>query len=358
MKSFRTHLPAHNRAPASRSALSAQFSLAKFVLVFSSACWLLSVSPANAIDTKFSALETVDSYGYGTYSTSTPPITLTGVVINNPYDMLNGNSEWQIFFQTLDTNDYGGTALYMRTTHPMTGAVLYDSTTSPTWTSELSRLMYSGTDGLALGYGDVIQVTAKAPGMFFGGKYNINEMHSSDPANDFSIAIQQRGATPAHAPITLDNLKDASNQFLFNVDRQLVNNCEHYQGSLVHLDNLILDSGAWAPDGTVVVKQLGQGDRTFDLKLGLDSDLFTSSIKSKAQSNLFSVTAILDQEDYGYTVTDPDSPDVGNTFFTGGYRLWLTNADQLQAVPEPSSLVLMAIGTLTGMLLWRRRSVR
>jgi hypothetical protein len=159
-------------------------------------------------------------------------------------------------------------------------------------------------------------------------------------AYDFSITILQRGTTPTAASLQLSDLKDASNNFIFDATRQT--GCEHYQGSLVHLDNLLLTNPAnWALGGTVVVKQ---GDLTFSMLLGLDSALAAIN-PSDLQSNPFSVTAILDQE-------DTSAP------FTGGYRLWLTNAGDLTVVPEPDTLALLATGVLAGLMLWRCRSRR
>ncbi|MCD4728644.1 MAG: PEP-CTERM sorting domain-containing protein [Pirellulales bacterium] len=296
------------------------------------------------------------------------PIQLLGVVINNPEDMsdygvyssdMDDPTWWQTYIQALPAgvyggqtvapNDYGGTALYMRVRHPWIESASFYSDSG--WAAEMERLNYPTDVGTGepvttpLKYGDVIMVQAKAPGLFFRGKYNINEQHNVDTSKDFYITILQRDTTPTVASpddFTLADLKDASDNFIFNEDR--LAGCEHYQASLVSLDSLLLvDAANWALDGTVMVKQTVEGiERTFPMKLGLDDDL--ASIDAELlETTPFSVTAILDQEDY-------DAP------YTGGYRLWLTNASNLTVVPEPGSLALLVAGGLAALLLWRRRS--
>ena len=158
----------------------------------------------------------------------------------------------------------------------------------------------------------------------------------TDPAYDFYITVNSRGTTAAATTIELSDLKDVSDDYIFDLTRET--GCEHYQGSLVHLDNLLLSSSSvssWETDGTVVV---AQGDLTFYMKLGLDMAL-SSVDASSLTTNPFSVTAILDQESSDYKA---------------GYRLWLTSASML-TVPEPGTLLLFVIGSLTALMMWRRR---
>ena len=58
----------------------------KSLLSLTLACAYFLPAAAGAADTKFSTLETVDSSGNSTYFPQ-GTITVTGVVINNPYDM-------------------------------------------------------------------------------------------------------------------------------------------------------------------------------------------------------------------------------------------------------------------------------
>ena len=323
-------------------------------------CLALLPSPANGQFTPFKHSEYQAVYDDGTSAWpavgSPRPIELTGVVINNPWDTFNGDNseyspEWQVFIQTTTLNDYGGTALYMRKNKPKDVGVIYDETAEltwgVTWQSEMDRLNYPLFEGFAvtepLRYGDVIKVQAKGPGLFYAGKYNVNERHSADPANDFDLTILERNVMPAVANITLAQLKDGSNNFCFNENRSLEDNCEHYQSSLVRLQNLLLDDPEnwnWTSDptgGTVIVRQ---GSLTFPMKLGRDTALAMID-PYVLQTSPFSVTAILDQECF-----------VGP--YTGNYRLWLPNTSGLTVVPEPCSFILLIAGGLTALLALRR----
>ncbi len=302
------------------------------------------------------------------------PVEMIGLVINNPWDMLyynltgspslpypphppappNDVPQWQVFFQAVDpydfpgvipnpgpyANDFGGTAMYMRKNHPWNPNIYY---TDDEWISEMQRLNYPNYQGSPvtepLRRGDLIKVEAKAPGLFFRGKRNINEQHQVDPAYDFYITILARDVPLAAANITLADLKNPDDTFKFDQTRQT--GCERYQGSLVHLDNLLLlDPQNWALNGTVTVKQtVGQMDLTFPLKLGIDPALAAINASLLATTP-FSLTAILDQE-------DAQSP------YTDSYRLWLTSVSDLGAafamVPEPASVGLLSGGIV---LLW------
>ncbi|NLX55527.1 MAG: hypothetical protein GXY58_10470 [Planctomycetaceae bacterium] len=270
-------------------------------------------------------------------------VSLTGIVINNPWDMLNysndaGFPQWQVFVQADDPEDHGGTALYMMKNSFVDRP--HNQYTDEEWTAEMDRLnLPVGSNGEPLRKGDRVTVNARAPGMFFRGKYNINEQHRKNPEKDFEIEILERGLVPVAASITLADLKDSQDEFIFDDSRET--GCEYYQASLVHLDNLLLDdTSSWAAGGTVGVRQ---GDLTFDMILGLDPMLEAIGTRYDLTTTPFSLTAILDQED-----TD-GAP------FTNGYRLWLTSADDLHVVPEPGALVLAAVGSILVYPLVRRR---
>jgi hypothetical protein len=203
----------------------------------------------------------------------------------------------------------------------------------------MNRINYPlGLAEPSLRRGDLVLVDALAPGLFFRGKYNINEQHSKDPLKDFNITIQDRDIdlTPLASPIDLTFLKNELDDFIFDPNRQIGN--EHFQGSLVHLDDLTLVNPlSWGLNATVTVRQ---GNRTMPMLLGLDPGL---ALIDPSSLGSFSVTAILDQE-------DPTAD------YTGGYRLCLTNARDLsRAVPEPGTMTLAVIGGLLLVPLLRRK---
>ncbi len=317
-----------------------------FILVLS---WLTASGPApRAHGDVFTPIthatyQAVDEYGASAY-VGGGNVALTGIVINNPWDMLDYSNDagfplWQVFVQADAAGDHGGTALYM---------MKYSFIDKPNnhytdegWTAEMNRLnVPAGSNGEPLRKGDRITVNARAPGMFYNGKYNVNEQHFIDPEKNFDIEILERDLVPAAASITLADLKDPQDGYLF--DQTRMTGCEYYQGSLVHLDNLLLDDASgWAAGGTVGVRQ---GDLTFDMILGLDPGLDLIDDLYDLTTTPFSLTAILDQEDGG-----------GAPEYVDGYRLWLTNAGDLHVVPEPGALVLAAVGSVLVYPLVRRR---
>jgi hypothetical protein len=359
MKSFLSHLSACGCTPVSGPAPSAQRPSAVLVVSIVAACCLLCPSAADAISyeyTTFSALEAVWDDGTTSYSGS-GSISLVGAIINKPLDMLDGVVQWQTYVQALPAgtyggytvapNDFGGVAMYM-----MNFGSPYSSSD---WTAEINRLTSNG----ALKFGDVVRVTADLPGESYNGKFNINEGgHQGNvtaPERDFNIQILG-STTPLAANITMANLKDTSDRFIF--DQSRATGCEHYQASLVHLDNLqLVDSNAtWGANKTVQVQQVGEDHivRTFDMLLGLDSGLLLKN----PHASLFNVTAILDQEekDGGAVATLANHKQYNG--YTGEYRLWVTNGSEVTIVPEPGSLVLLAAGTLVGLMIWLRRARR
>jgi len=289
-------------------------------------------------------------------SASPYPIEMIGVVINDPLDMLNyeydatdnPSPQWQVYIQATETDDFGGTALYMRKYLPYGSKKdLYSG--AITWEDEMQRLNYP-LDSISLRRGDKIKVEALAPGMPYNGKYNINTKHADSTDADyltdkvFTITILERGVALDAATITLGDLKDGNDDFIFDDTR--ATGCEHYQASLVHLDDLLLDNPEdWAlydPDNPLIVRQ---GNLTFPMVLGIDPAL--EAIDANALSTTpFGITAILDQES-----SDP----------TSNYRLWLTSVSDLgggAAVPEPCAALLAAIGALAVLAGLRRRGFR
>lgn len=254
-------------------------------------------------------LQAVDGDGAGTY-TATDKVIVTGIVLNNPEEMLDPTSgttgmggQYQFYVQG-DGNDHAGTAVYMAQRYVFMGGGYY---TEEQWDSELWRMNHDPNTGFTFQAGDRIQVTGWY--MFYKGKTNINEKHKSDPFYDVNVAVITPAAgLPQPEIITLDMVKDGSDQFIF--DQTRATGCEYYQGRLVRVDDVnITDPNNWIANGAVIIKD--KTGRTFTVKLGI-GDGFT---RYSCPTGQISVIAIFDQEASSTTICKD------------GYRLWVTNYD-------------------------------
>jgi len=92
--------------------------------------------------------------------------------------------------------------------------------------------------------GDVVDVTARMS-LFYGGKWNINENHSTNSANDFDIVlVKENAGLPQAEAITLADLKNADDSAIFDATR--ATGGEHWQGMRVRLDGIRLaDTNGW-----------------------------------------------------------------------------------------------------------------
>jgi hypothetical protein len=185
------------------------------------------------------------------------PFTITGVLLCDPYEMLDSTphfipwnsgagayqmgAEWQVAFQSADTNaDWGGTFCYMGQCYgnmPWNGSDDL-SYSNAAWTAEILRLNYDPATMHQFRAGDLIQVTARQSD-FYGGKRNITEGHSIDPAYNFDISlVTSNYGLPEPQVITLSDIKNANDTFIF--DKTRVTGDEHYQGMRVRINNLTL----------------------------------------------------------------------------------------------------------------------
>lgn len=262
--------------------------------------------------TSISALEAVNASGAGTFPLD-EPIRVRGVILNDSATMLNPaagapaflGGQYQVYVQTIDGGDFGGTAVYMAEKYGNLPFNPPDESYSPAeWNAELDRVTHDPDSDRPFQVGDRVEVRARAPGLYFAGKTNINEQHLKDPEFDFDVILLEadRGL-PTPMEITLADVKTAGDAFIFNQTR--ATGCEHYQGSLVRLHNVHVVEGAWAPNATVTIAD-GTG-RTFPLLLSLGSGF--NAYPPPAGD--IDVVAIFDQEDGAGT---------GQT----GYRLWIT----------------------------------
>jgi len=258
-------------------------------------------------------VQAVDEDGYGTHPDlqTWNKVTIEGIVLNRPDYMLDATPDenvpfgpgamWQIYIQG-EGDDHAGTAVWM--------GQVYDNIpggngtyTNTQWVDELCRINHDPCSAYALAPGDRVRVTGLLK--FYGGKTNINERHDTDPANDFTIELVEPAVgLPQPEVVTLDDVKDANNDFIFDPNRDF--GCEYYQGRLVRINDVcFVDPNAWGPDADMMITD---GRKTFPLKLGRGWGIRAGS------NNLaepFDVIGIFDQE--------------------GGlkdhYRIWVLNYD-------------------------------
>lgn len=208
--------------------------------------WAAATAPAAEVT--HAALQAVGTNGASAWSGS-HPFTIRGVIVNDPEEMLdpaydptatattNVGGQYQIFIQGVN-GDRGGTTLWM--------AQNYDAAApwkpgikdyGPEWTNEMARVRYE-PNGRKFRKGDLIEVTARVS-LFYGGKRNINENHSTNSVNDFDVAMVKTNAgLPQAEAIALTDLVNADGTQIFDSARMLGG--EHWQGMRVRLDGIRL----------------------------------------------------------------------------------------------------------------------
>jgi hypothetical protein len=262
---------------------------------------------ANVTHSDFQA---VDAGGEQIYN-ATEMVVLEGILLHNPADMLdptpddsitdiyNLGGQWQIFFQG-EGDDHAGTAVFLGQLYNNLPWVAPDGGYSnEEFISELSRL-----NAARFSPGDRIRVTGYY--LSYKGKLNINEQHNNNPDHDFTIELVERGVgLPRPEVVTLDDLKDTDDQFIFDPDRQT--GCEFYQSRLVKIEDVhFADANDWSPHGELVITD---GTKTLPVKLGRGNGIYAGS---NNLDETFDVIGIMDQE---------------STDLTGGYRLYVMNYD-------------------------------
>jgi len=279
--------------------------LAVVMLLFASVCFA---------ETNWN-LQSVDSSGVGNspWLTSEDKVTIEGYILNRPEYMLNGEpnyntilwdlgGQWQIFIQGSE-GDHAGTAVYMGQNYANMSGMGYGRYTNDEWLAELDRINNDPCTGHRFMPGDKVRVTGLTK--LYGGKTNINERHDTDPGNDITIELVKLGAgLPQPEVITLSQVKDANNNFIFNSTRQTGG--EYYQGRLVRINNVhFVNDANWGPNGKLIITD---GARTLPLWLGIGPGITTGSNNLDTQ---FDVIGIFNQENS----------------YTAGYSVWVTNYD-------------------------------
>ncbi|MBN1943090.1 MAG: PEP-CTERM sorting domain-containing protein [Phycisphaerae bacterium] len=302
--------------------------------------------------------QAVNAMGVSTW-TGTYPITITGVILNNPEDMLDSTyddaayaegrmgAQWQIFIQGIgegENEDHNGTALWMGQNYSSLpwGYGTYDGNA---WAAEMLRLNYYydiNNDLQQFRQGDLVTVTANIS-KFYGGKRNINEDHDTDPQYDFTVTlVEAQCGLPTAKELTLADLYADplaagydSNYPKFDPSRKT--GAEYYQGMYVHVTGLTLTEngdGGWgqtAWDERLCEVTDGQG-RLFNLRMPL-YDL------GDAPDGEFEVYGIINQE----------SGKGNDGRF--GYEIFI-----MDVVPEPATVSILLVGIIGSCLSKRRRT--
>ncbi len=206
-------------------------------------------------------LEAVDINGVNTWN-GPFPIILTGVVLNDPGEMLDSTpdflpwddganafdlgAQWQIFIETVTPGDRGGVELWMAQDYgnlpwePHDGS---DSYTDDQWTNQVALVSHNPATGYTFHKGDLVTVTANGS-LFYGGMQNINQEHSTDPAYDFTISlVSSNYGLPAPEVISLSsvistNPSPTGHYDIFDPTR--ATGGEHWQGMRVRINGLTL----------------------------------------------------------------------------------------------------------------------
>jgi hypothetical protein len=219
---------------------------------------LLAGGPGRA--ETFQNLEGVDTNGFSTWAGSYP-LTVTGVILNDPGEMLdttpnfipwsNGagllqlGGEWQIIVQAVLPGDRGGVECWMGQNYGnlpwlRSSSFSYDN---PTWAAELTRVSHDAATGYAFRKGDLVTVTANGS-LFYGGMQNINEEHSTDPAFNLTLSlVSSNYGLPAPEALSLSsvintNLSPTGHYDIFDPTR--ATGGEHWQGLRVRINGLTL----------------------------------------------------------------------------------------------------------------------
>ncbi|MHC4204890.1 MAG: hypothetical protein ACYSTT_09570 [Planctomycetota bacterium] len=265
---------------------------------------------ATAASVTHSEFQAVNASGEQTYN-ATEKVILEGILLHNPADMLdptpddtvtqlfNISGQWQIFFQG-EGDDHAGTAVWMgQLYNNLPWVALGGGYTDEEFAEELGRL-----NAAQFSPGDRIRVTGYY--LSYNGKLNVNEQHNKHPDHNFTIELLQQGAgLPRPEIVTLDDLKDDNDDFIFDPTRQ--SGGEYYQARLIKIkDVYFADTNGWGPHGEVIITD---GVRTLTVKLGRGNGIYAGS------NNLtepFDIIGILDQE---------------SANLTDGYRLYVMNYD-------------------------------
>jgi hypothetical protein len=296
--------------------------------------------------TRYSSGSWVSAYSGGF------PLRLQGVVINANEDWLDPTAAYdadyhpynlggqaEIIVQAAATGDFGGTFCWMGQNYGNMPWIQdsSDSYTDAQWYAELNRLQlwHPTVAGLPEALpreqlvrpGDYVEIRARA-GLWYGGKMNVNEQHFNTANKDFEVVVLERGrgwSEPTN--LTLADLKNTDDSFIFNTADPQNSGGEHYQGSQVTLKNVhLVNPGDWGENKDVLAAD--NTGRTFNVHLSLGSGFANYA----APQGTFSVTGIIDQAsttgNNGYRLLAMNSGDLFHSWsYITGTNLWSSSTN-------------------------------
>jgi hypothetical protein len=222
-------------------------------------CGLLLAAGISSRADTVTNLEAVDANGVSTWN-GTFPIVLTGIILNNPGEMLdstpdylpcvpanywNLGGQWQIFIQTISRGDRGGVELWLGQDYGNMYGVEPpdDSYSNSQWTNQVYLVSHDPSTGCAFQKGDLVTVTAYGS-LFYGGMQNINQEHDTATNYGFTISlVASNFGLPPPQVISLSsvistNLSATGHYDIFDPTRQTGG--EYYQGMRVRINGLTL----------------------------------------------------------------------------------------------------------------------
>lgn len=226
-----------------------------------------AVSAQEAVYVRHSDLQAVESDGTSAWDVQ-PPFYVEGVLLNNPEDMLNPapdfvswdggegmyrmGGQWQVFIQSVDPDDVGGTACWMGQNYGNLPFKRGDefSYSDSEWEAEIARLNRDPENNHKFRKGDLVRVVANRS-LFYSGKRNINEAHNKEPEADFEIHLVTADyGLPEPEVITLSDLVEVddgnpeTHEDIFDQTRGTGG--ERYQSQLVRINGLqLVDASGW-----------------------------------------------------------------------------------------------------------------
>ncbi len=240
-------------------------------------------------------------------------VVVEGICLNNPEEMLNPATMWQIFVQG-EGDDHAGTAAW--------AGKFYQG---DVWADELARLNGSG-----FREGDRVRITGYAGAV--GGKTNIHERHSAAPELNFTVELLEAGVgLPEPEVVTIAEMNT------FNFTRCCGG--EHYQCRRIRINDVHIVSGTWGSNEDIIIAD----DDGNELLMALRNVTFGQQPTGK-----FDVIGLGNQE------PEFSGGPVPGSGLTDGYQIWVTQSDGV-VIPEPVSAVMLVLG---GMAILRRRRSR